>query len=87
MNLETAAWAGHAIEITSKRLGTGDYEFLKIHCFRATLEQIISEEWPQHLQKSLNNVPHYPDLTFEKYIDELHTVANLGLSGTANFHK
>lgn len=64
MSVEAAALGCHAIEAYSARLRTGDYEHLKIHCFRATLERIIARRWPQHARSGVNNARHYPDLTF-----------------------
>lgn len=57
----------HAMEIYCDRLAKGDYEYLKVHSFRAAAERIIVNQWPNLKHCGLRSVKHVPGMDFEDY--------------------
>ncbi|XP_067633009.1 methyltransferase-like protein 25B [Eurosta solidaginis] len=57
----------HAIEMYADRLVEGDYEYLKVHSFRAAAERIIVKQWPDLKHCGLRSVKHVHDMQFEDY--------------------
>ncbi|KAK8726965.1 hypothetical protein OTU49_017481 [Cherax quadricarinatus] len=58
--------ACHAIEMYISRLRLGA-ENLKVHCYRASLEEIIMKHWPQHHHAGLRSVTHAHKMEFSQY--------------------
>ncbi|CAK1602422.1 unnamed protein product [Parnassius mnemosyne] len=59
--------ACHAIEQYSERLRRGQYEDLKIHAYRATLEKILVEHNPALKHSQIRSIKHTNNMTFESY--------------------
>ncbi|XP_050340929.1 methyltransferase-like protein 25B isoform X2 [Bactrocera neohumeralis] len=57
----------HGMEIYCDRLARGDYEYLKVHSFRAAAERIIINQWPNLRHCGLRSVKHVPGMDFEDY--------------------
>ncbi|XP_018026025.1 methyltransferase-like protein 25B isoform X2 [Hyalella azteca] len=58
--------ACHAIEAYACRLAAGD-DNLKVHCYRAALEQILVRRWPEHRRAGLRPVKHAHTKPFQEY--------------------
>ena len=54
----------HAIESYCQRLQQQQYEFLKIHCFRAVLETLIVKHRPDRKRSGLRSVKHFNEMSF-----------------------
>ncbi|KAK6643535.1 hypothetical protein RUM43_005045 [Polyplax serrata] len=67
ISYEARALACHAIEAYCERLRSRNYEHLKVHCYRATLEKIIDKNWPELRKSALGNVKAGPELNFNLY--------------------
>ncbi|XP_030373449.1 protein RRNAD1 [Scaptodrosophila lebanonensis] len=67
LSYEAREVACHAIEMYHDRLATGQYEYLKIHSFRAAAERIIVEHTPELKHSGLRNVKHTPNMSFDDY--------------------
>lgn len=67
MSYHSREIACHAIENYIEKLKKNECWRLKIHTFRAVLEKIITEKFPDYHHSALNNVKYTEDLTFEKY--------------------
>lgn len=67
LSFEAREVACHAIEMYYDRLNRKDYEFLKIHSFRAATERILVNRYPQLKHIGLRNVRHVPGLDFKEY--------------------
>lgn len=67
LSYEAREIACHAIEVYIKRLKDNDYEYLKIHSYRAALEEIIVHCWPNLKHCGLRSVKHTEGLSFEEY--------------------
>ena len=50
--------ACHAIESHTNRIITEDYDHLKIHSYRAALEKIICDRWPERKHSGLGSIKH-----------------------------
>lgn len=57
----------HAVEMYCDRLARGDYEYLKVHSFRAAAERIIVNNWPNLKHCGLRSVKHVPGMDFYDY--------------------
>uniref|UniRef100_W8B7A2 Protein RRNAD1 n=1 Tax=Ceratitis capitata TaxID=7213 RepID=W8B7A2_CERCA len=57
----------HAMEMYCDRLSKGDYEYLKVHSFRAAAERIIIKHRPNLKHCGLRSVKHVPGMSFEEY--------------------
>ncbi|XP_005182182.1 methyltransferase-like protein 25B [Musca domestica] len=57
----------HAIELYHERLSLKDYEYLKVHSFRAATERIIVKHYPELRHTRLSSVKHLPDMSFSDY--------------------
>ncbi|XP_065368615.1 methyltransferase-like protein 25B [Calliphora vicina] len=57
----------HATELYNERLSQKDYDYLKVHSFRAAAERIIVKHYPCLKHSGLKNVKHIPDMKFEDY--------------------
>lgn len=66
LSFESREIACHAIEMYKERLEDRDYEYLKIHSFRAAVEEIIVKHWPHLKHSGLRSVKHSKNLTFEE---------------------
>ncbi|XP_037948743.1 protein RRNAD1 [Teleopsis dalmanni] len=81
----------HATETYCDRLLIGDYEYLKVHSFRAAVEKILVKKWPSLKHCGLKSVKHVQGMEFEHYyykavqglpaaeipLEELHTSETL----------
>ncbi|KAM7341958.1 methyltransferase-like protein 25B [Cochliomyia hominivorax] len=57
----------HAMELYNERLMRKDYDYLKVHSFRAAAERIILKHYPELKHWGLKSVKHVPDMKFEDY--------------------
>ncbi|XP_037826330.1 protein RRNAD1-like, partial [Lucilia sericata] len=57
----------HAMELYNERLSLKDYDYLKVHSFRAAAERIIVKHYPCLKHSGLKSVKHTPDMKFEDY--------------------
>ncbi|XP_013175925.1 PREDICTED: protein RRNAD1 isoform X2 [Papilio xuthus] len=57
--------ACHAIETYSERLLKGQYDYLKIHAFRAALEKVLVEHDPALKHSPVRSIKHSNTMTFE----------------------
>ncbi|XP_013133338.1 PREDICTED: protein RRNAD1 isoform X2 [Papilio polytes] len=57
--------ACHAIETYAERLMKGEYEYLKIHAFRAALEKILVEHDPALKHSPVRSIKHSNTMTFD----------------------
>lgn len=65
LSYESREIACHAIETYKQRLEEGDYTYLKVHSFRAAVEEIIVKHWPHLKHSGLRSVKHSSNMTFE----------------------
>ncbi|XP_068212671.1 uncharacterized protein [Palaemon carinicauda] len=68
LSYEAREVACHAIEIYSNRLYSGA-DNLKVHCYRAALEEIIVKHWPEHRHAGLRSVNHAHEMEFSQYAE------------------
>ncbi|RZC33283.1 RRNAD1, partial [Asbolus verrucosus] len=59
--------ACHAIENYIEKLLKGEFWRLQIHTYRAVLEKLITNKYPDYHHCALNNVKYTEDLTFVNY--------------------
>ncbi|XP_075168374.1 methyltransferase-like protein 25B [Haematobia irritans] len=57
----------HAIELYNERLSLKDYEYLKVHSFRAATERMIRKYYPKYSRTRMNNVKYVPGMNFAEY--------------------
>ncbi|XP_046810720.1 methyltransferase-like protein 25B [Lucilia cuprina] len=57
----------HAMELYNERLSLKDYDYLKVHSFRAAAERIIVKHYPYLKHSGLKSVKHTPDMKFKDY--------------------
>ncbi|ALC42015.1 CG2906, partial [Drosophila busckii] len=69
LSYEAREIACHAAEQYEQRLSAGEYEYLKIHSFRAAAESIIAQHLPQLRHSALRNVKHAPGMSFHNYFE------------------
>lgn len=65
LTFEAREVACHAIEVYADRLSTKNYEFLKVHSFRAAAEKIICKYWPERKRSGLRSIKKLT--TFREY--------------------
>nr|CAD7427372.1 unnamed protein product [Timema monikensis] len=80
LSYEAREIACHAIETYSERLRSGLYLDLKVHSYRAALEQIIVKNWPNLRHTAIKSVKHTKQITFTQYCER--AVERLGLKLT-----
>lgn len=56
----------HAMELYNERLSLKDYDYLKVHSFRAAAERIIVKHYPELKHWGLKSVKHQVDMKFEE---------------------
>ncbi|KAL5287630.1 RRNAD1 family protein [Megaselia abdita] len=66
LSYESREIACHAIEMYKTRLEQKDYDYLKVHSFRAAVEEIIVKHWPHLKHSGLKSVKHSQNMTFEE---------------------
>lgn len=66
----------HAIEQYAKRLSENNFEYLKVHSYRAAIEKIICKHWPGRRRSGLKNIKQLT--TFDAYCKE--AVENMGIT-------
>ncbi|XP_045611979.2 methyltransferase-like protein 25B isoform X1 [Procambarus clarkii] len=69
LSYEAREVACHAIEMYISRLKVGA-DNLKVHCYRAALEEIIMKYWPHHRHAGLRSVNHAHKMEFSQYAVE-----------------
>ncbi|XP_042203507.1 protein RRNAD1-like [Homarus americanus] len=69
LTYEAREVACHAIEMYVNRLRLG-VDNLKVHCYRASLEEIIIRHWPSHHHAGLRSVNHAHKMEFSQYAVE-----------------
>ncbi|XP_055380118.1 methyltransferase-like protein 25B [Condylostylus longicornis] len=69
LSYESREIACHAIEMYVDRLRSGSYNELKVHTYRAIIEQIITRIYPNKKHIALRNVKHTTDLDFLTYCE------------------
>lgn len=75
LSYEAREIACHAIEQYAKRLAAANFEYLRIHSYRAAIEKIICQHWPERKHSGLKSVKQLG--TFEAYCKE--AVSHLGI--------
>lgn len=65
LSFEAREIACHAIEVYAKRLSDKNYDYLRVHSFRATIETIICKYWPQRKRSGLKSIKRLT--TFRDY--------------------
>lgn len=68
LSYEAREIACHAIEQYEQRLRAGNFEYLKVHSYRAAIEKIICKHWPELRHSGLKSIKHIT--TFELYCKE-----------------
>lgn len=67
LSYEAREIACHAIETYAERLRTNNYDYLKIHCYRALIERILCRYYPNMRHCGLKSVKQKDGLTFQEY--------------------
>lgn len=67
--------ACHAIEQYEARLRTNNFEYLRVHSFRAAVEKLICKQWPHLRHSGLRSIKHLT--TFEAYCKNAVTNLNI----------
>lgn len=68
LSYEAREIACHAIETYAEKLKTNNYDYLKIHCYRALVERIIIRHDPELRRCGLKSVKQKDGLTFREYV-------------------
>lgn len=68
LSYEAREIACHAIERYEHRLAAAEYEYLKVHSYRAAIEKIMYKHWPELKHSGLKSIKHLT--TFEAYCRE-----------------
>lgn len=58
--------ACHALEAYVDKLNSNKYWQLKIHAYRAVLEKLIVDDWPDLFHSQVNSVKYYENLSFSE---------------------
>uniref|UniRef100_A0A1A9VP14 Methyltranfer_dom domain-containing protein n=1 Tax=Glossina austeni TaxID=7395 RepID=A0A1A9VP14_GLOAU len=58
----------HAIEMYKQRLAGNNYDYLKIHSFRAAAERIIAKHYPELRHSGLKSIKHSENIQFEEAV-------------------
>lgn len=75
LSFEAKEIACHAIETYTMRLETNNYEYLRVHSFRAAIEKIICKHWPELKNSGLKSIKKLTD--FREYCRD--AVIHLGI--------
>lgn len=67
LSYEAREIACHSIETYAERLKTNNYDYLKIHCYRALIERILIRHDPTLRRCGLKSVKQKDGLTFQEY--------------------
>lgn len=65
LSFEAREIACHAIEVYAHRLRNKEYDYLRVHSFRAAIEKIICKYWPERKRSGLRSIKHLT--TFREY--------------------
>lgn len=65
LSFEAREIACHAIEVYAKRLSDKNYDYLRVHSFRAAIETIICKYWPDKKRSGLKSIKRLT--TFRDY--------------------
>lgn len=65
LSFEAREIACHAIEVYTNRLLDRNYDYLRVHSFRAAIEKIICKYWPERKRSGLRNIKRLT--TFSDY--------------------
>lgn len=68
LSFEAREIACHAIEVYAKRLFDKNYEYLRVHSFRAAIEKIICKHWPERKRSGMKSIKHLT--TFRDYCQQ-----------------
>lgn len=71
IDYEAREIACHAIEKYTKRLSSKDYDYLRVHSFRAEIERIIQKYWPDKKHSGLKSIKKLT--TFSDYCKQAVT--------------
>ncbi|KAJ9578637.1 hypothetical protein L9F63_005127 [Diploptera punctata] len=84
MKLSTDNFSGFCgYPMSNQRLKIGQYENLKVHCYRAVLEKILVKYWPHLKHTMIKSIKHSSGMTFTEYITLAFT--KLGLKVPQNY--
>lgn len=75
LSYEAKEIACHAIETYTKRLRLNNYEYLRVHSYRAAIEKIICKYWPEMKHSGLKSIKKLS--SFREYCRD--AVINLGI--------
>ncbi|XP_034244273.1 protein RRNAD1-like [Thrips palmi] len=67
LSYEALELSCHALEAYCQRLEKQQYEVLKIHCYRAVLEKLITKYNPEMKRIGLRSVKHFDEMDFSTY--------------------
>lgn len=67
LSYEAREIACHAVETYANRLKNNNYEYLKIHCYRALIERILIRHDPTLRRRGLKSVKQKDGLSFQEY--------------------
>lgn len=65
LSFEAREIACHAIEVYAQRLAQSNYDNLRVHSYRAAIEQIICKYWPERKHSGLRSIKRLT--TFREY--------------------
>lgn len=68
LSFEAREIACHAIEMYAKRLSDKNYDYLRVHSFRAAIEKIICKYWPARKNSGLKSIKRLT--TFRDYCQQ-----------------
>lgn len=68
LSYEALEIACHAVDTYRERLCLGQYEELKVHCYRAVLEKILVKYWPHLRHTAVKSIKHSNNMTFTEYV-------------------
>lgn len=74
LSFEAREIACHAIEVYADRLSRNNYDNLRVHSFRATIEKIICKYWPEYKHSGLRSIKRLT--TFREYCTQ--AISHLG---------
>lgn len=63
LSYESREIACHAIEQYTQRLASQNYDHLRVHSFRATIERIICKYWPEYKHSGLKSIKRLTSFT------------------------
>lgn len=75
LSYEAKEIACHAIETYTKRLKMNNYEYLRVHSYRAAIEKIICKYWPEKKHSGLKSIKKLSN--FKEYCRD--AVIHLGI--------